>query len=214
MNIKSFDRAEIDQLESRYRARLINSLSGYKSLNLVGTVDENDVNNLAIFSSVIHIGSNPPMQAMVSRPDTVARHTLDNIKETEYFTLNQVHQGIYEQSHQSSAKYAKDEDEFEQVGLTPWKLDTHKVPFVKEAHIKTLMKLKDIVPIKVNGTLMIIGEIMWCSMPEKVLMDDGYMHLSEADTIVGGSLDGYYKVSPLSRLSYAKPNEKLKINKL
>lgn len=214
MKIKSFDRAQIEELESRYRARLINSLSGYKSLNLVGTVDGENINNLAIFSSVIHIGSNPPMQAMISRPDTVARHTLDNIKEIGYYTLNQVHEGIYEEAHQASAKYDRNEDEFKKVGLTPWKLEGHNVPFVREAHIKTLMKLKEIVPININGTLMIIGEIMWCSMPEKALMEDGYIHLSETKTVVGGSLDGYYKVSPLSRLSYAKPNEKLKKTKL
>lgn len=210
MSEKIFHRKDIDALPSRYRAQLINSLSGYKGLNLVGTADANGVSNLSIFSSVIHIGSNPPLQAMISRPDSVARHTLDNIKELGYYTLNQVHEGIYEQAHQCSAKYEKEVSEFEQVGLSEWKLEDYDVPFVQEAYVKTLMKLKQMIPLEINGTIMIIGEIVWCSMPEKILMEDGYLDLSKANTVVGGSMDGYYSVSPLSRLSYAEPDIPLK----
>ena len=50
---------EIRQLGKRYRARLINSLSGFKSVNLVGTVDRQGRPNCAIVSSVIHLGADP-----------------------------------------------------------------------------------------------------------------------------------------------------------
>ena len=44
---KQFTRGDIDALAQRYRANLINSLSGFKSATLVGTTN-GDTNNLAI----------------------------------------------------------------------------------------------------------------------------------------------------------------------
>ena len=47
-------------MEDRKRIALINSLSGFKSLNLIGTINNQGQTNLAIFNSVVHIGANPP----------------------------------------------------------------------------------------------------------------------------------------------------------
>ncbi|PZO26904.1 MAG: hypothetical protein DCF13_12950 [Flavobacteriaceae bacterium] len=55
------DKAEIEQLEKQKRVHLINSLGGFKSVALVGTADENKKTNLAIFSSIFHIGAIPPL---------------------------------------------------------------------------------------------------------------------------------------------------------
>ena len=65
----------------------INSLSGYKSANLVGTADHQGRHNLAIVSSVVHLGAQPPLVGMIMRPDVVERHTLANIRETGWYTL-------------------------------------------------------------------------------------------------------------------------------
>lgn len=55
------DNYQIGNLEDRKRVSLINSLSGFKSLNLIGTINNNQgQTNLAIFNSVVHIGANPP----------------------------------------------------------------------------------------------------------------------------------------------------------
>ena len=50
---------EIKDLDNRYRALFITALSGYKSANLIGTCDHEKNTNLAIFSSVFHLGSHP-----------------------------------------------------------------------------------------------------------------------------------------------------------
>ncbi|MGS0728486.1 flavin oxidoreductase, partial [Shewanella sp. 0m-11] len=67
---------DIEQMEQRVRARLINSLSGFKSANLVATISEDGHNNVAIISSCFHLGASPALMGMVIRPDSVPRDTL------------------------------------------------------------------------------------------------------------------------------------------
>ena len=90
------------------RLNLINSITGIKSANLIGTVSKDGHSNLAIFSSVIHLGSNPALIGFITRPDKrVRRDTLNNIRETNYFTINHIHQDFIEQSHKTSGKFKK-----------------------------------------------------------------------------------------------------------
>jgi flavin reductase (DIM6/NTAB) family NADH-FMN oxidoreductase RutF len=59
---------DIQKLDKIKRLNLINSITGIKPANLIGTVDETKNSNLAIFSSIVHLGSNPPLIGMVIRP--------------------------------------------------------------------------------------------------------------------------------------------------
>jgi hypothetical protein len=68
---------DILQMENFYRAAFVNSLSGFKSASLIGTIDKNKQTNLAVFSSVFHLGSNPALMGFINRPDSVDRHTLE-----------------------------------------------------------------------------------------------------------------------------------------
>ncbi len=111
-----FNRQALDQLEDRFRARLINSLSGFKSANLIGTISDNGITNLSIVSSVFHIGANPPLVGMIIRPHSVTRDTLENIINTRQYTINQVSDRIWQQAHQCSARYDADISEFDVVG--------------------------------------------------------------------------------------------------
>ncbi len=79
--MKHFTRNDLDELQRRKRANLINSITGYKPANLIGTIDENGRTNLAIFSSCVHLGANPPLIGFIMRPiGDVTRHTYSNIK--------------------------------------------------------------------------------------------------------------------------------------
>ena len=62
-----FNEEDIENLEKVYRINLINSCSGYKSANLIGSVSNEGINNLAIFSSITHLGSNPPLLGFFSK---------------------------------------------------------------------------------------------------------------------------------------------------
>ncbi len=197
--------------DKRYRTHLVNSLNGYKSANLLGTVDQQGQTNLAIFSSVIHMGSNPPLLGHITRPDSVSRHTLENIRETGFYTINHIHTGIIEQAHQTSARYDKNVSEFKAVGLTEAYIDQFFAPFVGEAYIKIGMEVREIIPIQTNDTLLVVGEIQMISLPQSVLLEDGKLDLEQAHTVAISGLDAYHQTDQIKRLSYAKVDKKLEL---
>lgn len=200
-------RADIDSMQSRFRATLVNSISGYKSIILVGTKSAAGISNLAPFNSVVHIGSNPPYIGMIARPQTEEHQTLKNIKETGYYTLNQVHENILKQAHQCSAKYDANTSEFTEVGLTEQDSEISSAPYVEESLLKMTLKLVDIIPIPLNGTNLVIGEIVEILIGDCKIEEDGYVHVEELGSIASLGLDGYLKVSPIARYPYAKVNE-------
>ena len=138
-------------LDTYYRATLINKLSGPKSGNLIGTTSNSGTTNLAIFNSVIHIGANPPYLGFLLRPLTVERHTYNNIKETGQFTINQLHMGIHQAGHQTSAKYPESVSEFEACGLTEEYVGNFRAPFVKESRVKLGLTFVEEQLIKTNA---------------------------------------------------------------
>jgi flavin reductase (DIM6/NTAB) family NADH-FMN oxidoreductase RutF len=66
----------IDGFEKKYRTSFINSLAGFRQVALVGTRSEVGLTNVAIFNSLMHLGANPALFGLLSRPDGVDRHTL------------------------------------------------------------------------------------------------------------------------------------------
>lgn len=206
---KHYSSADIAEMSQRYRANFINSIAGFKALNLVGTINNKGQTNLAPFNSIVHIGANPPLIGMISRPDSVDRHTLANIKDTGEYTLNHVHPGIIDQSHQCAARYDSEQSEFDEVGLTAQFLEGMKAPFVNESHVKLGMELRQIIPIELNGTILIIGEVVAIEIPERGISPDGFIDLEQYETTSVVGLDAYYQPKKLKRLTYAKPNEPL-----
>lgn len=193
-------------MPTRQRAHFINSLSGFKSANLIGTQDVNGQTNLAIFSSVVHLGASPALVGFIMRPDNNDRHTLDNISMSKQYTINQVSANFYEKAHQTSARYPREKSEFDEVGLSTFHLDSINAPFVKESRLKYAVTLKEILPIPLNNTLFVIGEITDVICDQEVIKDDGYIDIESLQTVSVSGLDSYHTSQRLSRLSYAKPN--------
>ena len=200
-----FTKETILKFEKLYRAAFINSITGFKSASLVGTVSKEGTHNLAIFNSVIHIGANPPLMGFLMRPVSVERHTYNNIKETGCFTVNHINKSIYKQAHQTSARYEEGVSEFYACGLTPELTDAIAAPYVKESKIKIGLKFKEEQMIKSNGTIFIVGEIQEVIVPDEVILTDGYVDVEKTGTITISGLDGYHKTKKIARLSYAKP---------
>lgn len=199
--------SDIENLERRRRAALINSITGYKPANLVGTVNTGGQSNLAIMSSLVHIGSHPPLLALIFRPDNAERHTLDNIRETGSYTINHVHAGIIDAAHQTAARYPGDISEFAATGLTELWRDGHRAPYVAEAIVRMGMTLRDELPLSINGTHMIIGEIVSLEAPSEALNELGALDPAKTDSIAISGLDSYYQSSLLQRMEYAKPDK-------
>jgi len=80
----------IAQMERSYRNSLINSLNGYKCLQLIGTIGKDGHSNLGLFSSVIHLGSFPALFGVVFRPKSQNHDTLSNIERSKIYTMNNV----------------------------------------------------------------------------------------------------------------------------
>jgi flavin reductase (DIM6/NTAB) family NADH-FMN oxidoreductase RutF len=198
-------RNKIVEFEKLYRTNFINSLSGFKSANLIGTISAEGKTNLAIFSSVIHVGANPPLIGMLVRPASVPRHTYVNIKENGFFTINHVHKEIFKQAHQTSARYDKDISEFDVCGLSAEFNETIKAPYVKESKVKIGCRFVEEHQIKANDTIFMVGEILEIILPDGMVSKDGYIDIEKAGTLAISGLDGYHETKRVTRLSYAKP---------
>lgn len=205
--MKYFSKASVMETESFFRRDLINSLAGYKSLNLIGTKSKSGISNLSPFSQVFHIGASPPLVGILFRPHTVERHTLENILETGFFTLNHVTADFYKQAHQTAARY--EGSEFEATGLEEFYIEDFFAPFVSLSPLQIGCQLAETQTLQVNGTVMVIGAIEHILVDEKGLREDGSLDLNALGTVTVSGLDEYHIGKRLSKLSYPKQGKDL-----
>ncbi len=205
----SYKEADFNTWERFYRANVINSITGFKSVSLIGSADKSGQTNLGVFSSIVHIGSNPALVGYINRPRKAAPHTLANIEATGCYTINHIAPFYLEKAHQTSAKYPTGVSEFEEVGLSVEYIDTFSAPFVKESKVKYALTLQEIVPIQMNDTFLVIGKIQSIYLADDLLLPDGFIDLHKAETVCSNGIDSYYSTQPLNRFTYAKPNIKI-----
>jgi len=184
--LKIFDHEELLNLEKFYRINLINSISGYKSANLIGTKSVDGISNVAIFSSVTHLGSNPPLLGFVCRPIPNTRQTYPNLKATGFYTINHVTEAIHGRAHQTSARYPAEVSEFDTCNLTEEYIDNFPAPFVKESTIKIGMSFLEELHIKANDTSLVIGKVEKLIIPETLIESTGHLDLDAAKTVKKG----------------------------
>ena len=200
-----FLKKDIQSLESTYRINIINSITGIKPANLIGTIAKNNITNLAIFSSVVHIGSNPALIGMFSRPvEKVVRNTLTNILSTKMYTINHVHEKYYKNAHKTSVKYSQEESEFDKCNFNEEYLYNFKVPFVKESNIKIGMKYIDHIDINLNNTVLIIGEVQNITIDDSIVSDNGYLNLENAKSVGISGCNSYYSLEKINDLEYVE----------
>lgn len=204
--VKTIQLSDLSAMEQRFRATFINSLGGFKSLALIGTKSKSGQTNLAVFNSLFHLGANPAMFGFIVRPDSVDRHTLTNIRDTGFFTVNHVNESIYKKAHQTSARYPESISEFDATQLTELYENNFHAPFVAESNVRIAAKFTGDVPIEENGTIMVIAKHLSISLPENSIGSDGFVDLNAAGTITCAGLDAYYRTELIGRLSYAKPD--------
>ncbi len=202
-----FTAEDLTGIERIKRLSIINSISGIRPANLIGT-KSNKGTNLAIFNSVTHIGSSPPLLGFVLRPkDEVPRHTYENIISSGYYTVNHVHKSFSPQAHYTSAKFESGVSEFTSCGLSEEYLVGFEAPFVKESRVKLGMKFVEEIPIKLNNTILIIGEIMHLTIPDEIMDDQGQLDLEEAGSTGVSGLNTYYQITKVHKLPYARAHE-------
>ncbi len=199
-----FNEIDLSNLEKIFRINLINSCSGYKSANLIGSVSNAGIPNVAVFSSVTHLGSNPPTLGYILRPTTVPRNTYKNIKETGVFTINHIHKGIIEDAHHTSAKYPEEISEFDKTTLEEEYKGNFKAPFVKGCPVQMSMRFLEEVYISSNEVTMIVGRIQELYIDDKLLKADGFINLSEGEVMTINGLDAYALPKLEDRFTYQR----------
>ncbi len=208
MKTTRISKQNIEQMHRVRRLNLINGISGIKPANLIGTFSKMHGPNVSIFSSVMHLGSDPALLGFVLRPaGAVPRNTYANIKETGYFTVNHIHETMVEQAHYTSAKFDHGVSEFEQCGLTEEYNGNFPAPYVKESHLKIGLKFKEEVLIASNETRIIVGEVEEIHLPEDCLDDKGYVRLDRIFDVGIGGLNNYYSVKRMASFPYARIEE-------
>ena len=198
---------DIGAFPKEYRRNLINCLSGFKSLCLCGSIDSEGQHNLSLISSVIHVGANPPLLGILMRPHVVPRHTLENIKQTGFYTLNHVSEGILKQAHQTSANYPKEVSEFEATGLTPLMSALHAAPYVAESSLRIGLTFTEGYLIRANATEFIVGEIVEIQTQAGAIGEDGFLDLEQLGSLGVTGLDSYHRSKRVARLAYARPGK-------
>jgi flavin reductase (DIM6/NTAB) family NADH-FMN oxidoreductase RutF len=196
----------IEMMGKLERVQFATTLPGPKPICLVGTRSPEGIANLAPFSSITHLGSNPILIGMVTRPDSVERHTLRNILATKSWTLNHVTARTVEQAHQCSARYPSDVSEFTATGLTELTHPGVIAPFVAECPIRYALVLEEIIDIPSNGTKLIVGRVHLVDLPDGSCAADGSIALTAHQSLASTALDTYFAITEQCRLGYPVPD--------
>jgi len=202
-----YDYNDIQNLNKIFKINLINSCSGFKSANLLGSLSEEGVSNVAVFSSVTHLGSNPPTLGFILRPTTVPRDTYKNIKDSGSFTINHIYEAIIEDAHHTSAKYPKEVSEFDVTNLEEEFKGQFKAPFVKGAPVQMSMKFIEEVYVPSNDVMLIVSQIEELYIDDELLQADGLINLSKGNIATINGLDTYAVPKFNKQLSYQRPKK-------
>ena len=201
---------DFTEMEKMYRRNLINSCTGYKSANLIATQSGKGNTNVAVFNSVFHVGSTPPLLGFLLSSVTKPANTYHNILNTGYFTVNHIQENMIEQAHQTAARYEADISEFDQTGLEKEYLDGFYAPYVKQSVVKMGCRYLNEYEIKENDTRIIIAAIEHIYFDPGIQMPDGWLRLDDAGTVAINGVDGYALPTLLDRFHYAKPGREIR----
>lgn len=202
-----FNQQDIHNLDKIYRTNLINSCSGFKSANLLGTISTEGITNVAVFSSVTHLGSNPPTLGFILRPTTVPRNTHKNLKDLGYFTINHIWEEVIEDAHHTSAKYPDDVSEFDMTNFEPEFKGNFKAPFVKNAPVQMSMKFIEEIYVPSNDVMLVVAQIQELYVKDELLQNDGLINLSLGNIATINGLDTYAIPKFKKQLTYQRPKE-------
>lgn len=196
-----FTSNDIKNLDKVYRLNLINSITGIKPANLIATRSKDGVDNVAIFSSVVHLGSNPAMIGFVMRPQSnINSDTYQNILDTKCYTINHITEKIYKKAHMTSGK--TNQSEFDILDIDKESCD-FEVPFIKGSPVQIGMKLLKTIELP-NKCIFIIGEPEIIIINDKIISSEGKINLSSGNIVGLSGLDGYYNLKHLDSLEYVR----------
>lgn len=214
--MKNISKETISQMDKIEKLNLINSCTGYKSANLIATKSIEGNTNVAIFSSVTHLGNSPSLIGFMVRPTNAPRDTYKNIMETGYFTVNHISADMIEDAHHTSANYESGISEFDKTNLIEEYKNGFNIPFVKGSPVQIYCKFVNEYLIKENDTIHIIASIEQIFFEEILEHKDGWLQLDKGNIVALNGVDGYFLPKLIDRFQSAQqdiPTKSLKKNK-
>ena len=205
-----FDKKYISNLDRYKRINLINSITGIKPALLIGTKSLENGTNLAIFSSIVHISSNPPLLGFFLRTNKkIRRDTFENITENNIYTINHINPLLIKRAHHTSVKFEKHISEFDTCKFTEEYIDDFSAPFVKESNVKIGMRIRETVEMNCTESKLIIGEIEHIFLKQDFLENDFSLNLEKSFSISVCGLNHYYENKKNISLPYSSLNKTL-----
>ncbi len=202
-------------LDRHYRANLVNSVVGIKQASLVGTIDSKNISNLALFSSCVHLGSNPALVAIFSRPSSDSpKQTLNNIISSKFYTINHVNDLILQRAHSCAFKFAADESEFDECKLSEEIVTDFRAPFVAESNASIGVKYLRHFTIEENGVVMIIGEMKTLFIEKGLIQSNGEIDFNLSHSVGVAGNNTYYGLAQIASLKYFRANQKNQLKKI
>ncbi|GAA4833447.1 flavin reductase family protein [Algivirga pacifica] len=199
-----FSKEAIEAMPRIRRLNMINCITGIKPGNLIGTQSDRGQSNVAIFSNIVHLGSDPALLGIIFRPQhEKPRDTYLNIKSSGAFTVNAIPTNLIEHAHYTSAKFPQEVSEFDRCGLTKEYLHDFSAPFVKESPLKIGLELVEEIPITTNNTIMLVGRILHLQFPDDMMEEEGHLNLETINTVGIGGLNQYYRLQKIAQFPYA-----------
>jgi flavin reductase (DIM6/NTAB) family NADH-FMN oxidoreductase RutF len=199
-----YTKDDFDKMDERFRTTFINSVWGFRNLNLIGTSSNVLQANFAIFNSLNHLGASPALATITIRPAEVERHTFENILTTNCFSANNVLTEIHQKAHQTSARYLKHENEADEVGLTTvWDSELN-TPYLQESSIVLFLKYQEHHTLKINNTILLIASLEKIMFKNNCVEKDGFVNHTKAQTLSCVGIDAYYEPKFVEQLAYAK----------
>lgn len=136
--------------------------------------------------------------------DGKTKDTLNNIRETDEFSVNIVSEDFAEKMVTCSTDFEPEINEFQISGLTPFPCQKIKPPLVKEARVSYECELNQIVPIGKKGPgggFVVIGTIVLFHISEEVY-ENGKINLDKLRPI--GRLAGNNYVRTTDRFEIVR----------
>ncbi|WP_348825688.1 flavin reductase family protein [Flavobacterium aestuarii] len=204
--MKSISKETISQMDKVEKMNLISSCTGFKSANLLATKSIDGTTNVAIFSSVTHLGNSPSLIGFIVRPNAAPRDTYKNIMETGYFTVNHITIDMIADAHHTSANYDFEISEFDKTNLEEEYKEGINIPFVKGSPVQLYCKFVNEYNIKENGTIHLIASIENIFFDEALEHKDGWLQLDKGNIVSLNGTDGYFLPRLIDRFQYAEQN--------
>jgi flavin reductase (DIM6/NTAB) family NADH-FMN oxidoreductase RutF len=79
-----------------------------------------------------------------------------------------------------------------------------KAPYVGESNIKFGVRFVEAMPIKLNNTILMVGEIEHIYIQQNCLLEDGNLQLNLVNDVAISGLETYHEVGESTHFAYAK----------